>query len=308
MKTIAKTFALLVGGLLCSPAFGANPARPGTLNYVEGTAYIGGNPLNDRKVGSTDLEAGQVLSTGQGKAEMLLTPGIYLRLGDNSAVKMVNPGLELTSVELQKGEAGVEVDEIYKENNVRLIDDGVQTQLLKPGFYEFDSTGMEKTYKGEAAVETGDNKYRMIKSHHEFDLASASDGKPLNKEKPVSFNANQAQDDLYNWSSLRSQYLAEANNDLAGEYGPGYAPGWYWDPWMWDYTFMGPGPFFSPFGFGYYPFGWGWGGGWGGWYGGFYGHRFYGNPRFGGIGHGGFHDGGGFAGGGFHGGGVGRGR
>jgi hypothetical protein len=294
MKTMAKTFALMLGGLLCSPAFGANPARPGTLNYVEGTAYIGGNLLNDRQVGSTDLEAGQVLSTRQGKAEMLLTPGIYLRLGDDSAVKMVNPGLELTSVDLQKGEAGIEVDEIYKQNNVRLIDDGVPTQMLKPGFYEFDSNGTVKTFKGEAAVEVGDNRYRMVKNHHEFDLASATDGKPLNKEKPASFNPNAAQDDLYNWSSLRSQYLAEANNQIAGEYagGPGFYPGWYWDPWMWDYTFLGPGPFFSPFGFGYYPFGWGWGG----FYGGYYGHR------FGGIGRGGFREGGGFHGGGFGGG------
>jgi hypothetical protein len=296
--------ALVGMGLLSLPAFGAEPARPGTLNYVEGTAYLGGKLLNDRDVGSTDLDAGQVLSTGQGKAEMLLTPGIYLRLDDNSAVKMVSPDLAMTNVDLERGEAGVEVDEIYKQNNVRVTDDGVPTQLLKPGFYEFNADGTERTFKGEAAVDEGDGKYRMVKSHHEFQLSELDTARPLDKEKPVGFDAGAAQDNLYNWSSLRSQYLAEANNQIASEYGgSGFYPGWFWDPWMWDYTFIGPGPFWSPFGFGYYPFGWG------GWYGGFYGRGLYGHPRIGGIGRGGFYGGGGFhggfGGGGFHGGGGG---
>ena len=77
-------------------------------------------------------------------------------------------------------------------------------------------------------------------------------------------------DGLYNWSRLRSQYLAEANNQIAGEYAdmPGFNPGWYWDPWMWDYTYLGWDPFFSPFGWGFYP--------WGGFYGGYGGYGFYG--------------------------------
>jgi hypothetical protein len=107
--------------------------------------------------------------------------------------------------------------------------------------------------------------------------------------------------------TFRSQYLAEANNQIAGEYvgGPGFAPGWYWDPYMWDYTFIGMGPFYSPFGWGFYPYVWA--GGWyGGWYGGHYGYR--GVGRVGGPVHGfaggGFRGGAGF-GGGFHGGGGG---
>ena len=36
---------------------------------------------------------------------------------------------------------------------------------------------------------------------------------------------------------------------------PGFYPGWYWDPYMWDYTFLGWDPFFSPFGWGFYPWG-----------------------------------------------------
>ena len=81
-------------------------------------------------------------------------------------------------------------------------------------------------------------------------------------------------------SSLRSQYLAEANSQIAGEYASaGYGPGWYWNPYGWGYTFIGAGPLYSPFGWGFYPFGWG--GLYGGWYRGYArpwdGHRIYRN-------------------------------
>ncbi len=73
--------------------------------------------------------------------------------------------------------------------------------------------------------------------------------------KSVSFDRDQAQDALYNWSSLRSQYLAEANLNLASEYA-GYgvmAPGWYWDAGFWGYTWLpGDGLLWSPFGWGFY--------------------------------------------------------
>src|SRR6202041_142865 len=90
------TAALLGMGLVCAPAFAANPARPGTVNYIEGTAYLDGRQLNNQNVGNAELDPGQVLSTAQGKAEVLLTPGIFLRLDDNSAVKMISPDLTNT--------------------------------------------------------------------------------------------------------------------------------------------------------------------------------------------------------------------
>ena len=332
------TIALAGAGLLLAPAaFAENVARPGTLNYVEGAAYLNGQQVTDKSVGSADLNPGQELTTQQGKAEVLLIPGVFLRLDDNSAVKMITPDLTHTEVALERGRAGIEVDEIHPENRLDIVDAGVTTQLVKNGYYEFNAdqpTAM--VFDGKAAVEVGDGKYKTVKSHHEFALvATGPNDKPLAKEKPVDFDVNAAKDDLYNWNSLRSQYLAEANNQIAGEYaeGPGFDPGWYWDPYMWDYTFIGGGPFYSPFGWGFYPFGWGgWGGGWygGGWYGGRglhgrYGYRgtghvggpvhpapargFHGGGFHGGGFGGGFHGGGGFqggGGGGFHGGGGGH--
>jgi hypothetical protein len=299
------TIALAGLGLLCLPALAANPARPGTINYVEGAAYLDGQPVTDESVGSAALNPGDELTMQNGKAEILLTPGVFLRLDDNSEVKMISPDLLHPQVELEHGRAGVEVDEIYPENNLDIIDAGVSTRLVKNGYYEFNADQPTAiVFDGKAAAEVGDGKYREVKSHHELALAVGQNWKPLASEKPTDFDVNAAHDDLYNWNFLRSQYLAEANNQIAGQYvgGPGFYPGWYWDPYTLDYTFIGIGPICSPFGWGFFPFGWG------GWYGGRYGGRYYGG-RYGHVGPGrvggpvgGMHADG-FAGGGFHGGG-----
>ncbi len=329
-RAIIATAALGAGfGVLGVPAFSAdipnpanpaNQARPGTVNYIEGTALLNGSALNNRNVGSTELGANQELTTGAGKAEVLLTPGIFLRMDSNSAVKMISPDLAQTQVELEHGRAGVEVDQIFPENMIQVIDNGVTTQLMKTGYYEFDANQPEAmVFNGQAEVGLGDGRWEKVKDHHEIALAAGV------HEKTFDFNSHPTDDALYNWSRLRSQYLAEANNQIAGEYAdaPGFYPGWYWDPYMWDYTYLGWDPFYSPFGWGFYP----WGGFYGGW--GFSGGRWYrgghyydghgtygGNPvRAGGRGFsggsvqgsgfagGGFHGGGGFGGGGFHGGG-----
>ncbi len=143
MKLKMMMIALLGLGIAGAPALAdqtpAQPALPGTVNYVEGTASLDGQRLNSRDAGNATLESGQELSTATGKAEILLTPGVFLRLDSNSMVKMVNPDLTLTQVALEKGRAGVEVDEIHPQNDLQVIDAGVTTRLDKEGYYEFDA-------------------------------------------------------------------------------------------------------------------------------------------------------------------------
>ena len=263
--------------------------EPGTLNYIEGSAYLDGSRINNKNVGSAELNPGEVLRTSVGKAEVLLTPGVFLRLGDHSTVRMISPDIANTQVALLHGEAGVEVDEIHPQNDLQIIDNGVTTRLLKDGFYEFlASQPKVLVFSGEAQVATGDGQYKNVKKHHEMALVADAD------QKPHGFNATNAEDNLYNWSKLRSQYLAEENEQAAYDYGWNY-PGWYWNPMAfgWDWGPWGP---------------WGWGG-WGPWWGGygFYGGypMFYGGGFYGRGFRGGYH-GEGFHGGGFHGGGGGR--
>jgi len=293
-KSRALTFFLSVFSLpvlfaSTSLAQNANPpVRPGTLNYVEGSATLSGRPISLRAsdIGPMEVAAGNTLATSNGKVEMLLTPGVFFRLDDFSSARMVSPDLINTVVQLDSGRASVEVDQIFPQNILQIVVKGIPTQLVKPGFYEFDADrGSVRVFDGKAAVATHENHWVVVKGHHEFTFDTAA------HFKPASFDTHIATDELYNWSSLRSEYLAQANTQIAGEYGyNGFAPGWYWNPYFDGYTFVGMDPFWSPFGWGFYG-------------GGFYGRGFYGGG-YGGRGY----VGGGFAGGGFHGGGGGGGR
>lgn len=109
----------------------ATPARPGALNYIEGEVSIDGQTVTSKDIGAAQLMQNQVLETGQGKAEVLLTPGVFLRLGDGGSLRMVSPGLSDTRVELLRGEALVEVAELFKENHIRVLEGTSSTTLLK---------------------------------------------------------------------------------------------------------------------------------------------------------------------------------
>jgi hypothetical protein len=104
-------------------------------------------------VGSVVLEKDQLLTTQVGKVEVLLTPGVFLRLGENSSVKMVSPDLANTRVELQKGRTLVEVIQIRKENDLRIDQIGASTRILKIGLYDFDADHAQvRVFKGSAEV------------------------------------------------------------------------------------------------------------------------------------------------------------
>lgn len=227
-----------------------NP-EPGSLNYVQGSAFLQGQQLNDQDLGSSQLAAGQVLHTTKGKAEVLLTPGVFLRLNDQSAVKMISPDISNTKIELLKGEAGLEVDE-NPSSNLEVVVQGVTTHLVKRGFYEFKANPPKVlVFTGQADVDTGNGNIQEVKKDREMLLAAGANN------KPQSFKAEGARDDLFHWSQLRSDYLAQANRQYTHEYGYAASPGWYWNPWTpgWDWAWGRPG-----WGWG---IGWGWGPGWG---------------------------------------------
>ena len=131
--------SVVLAAVLSGPAWATRTALPGTLNYVEGNASMGAQTLDSKSIGSVELQAGQSLTTANGKAEVLLTPGVFLRVGDNSSVRLISPSLIDTRVAVDKGEAMVEVAELHPENDIRVLEDGVSTQLVKTGLYDFDA-------------------------------------------------------------------------------------------------------------------------------------------------------------------------
>ena len=87
--------SVFLTGILWSPAWAARTALPGTLNYYEGHAAIGHQVLAPQSIGSTILQPGESLTTTQGKAEVLLMPGVFFRVGDSSSAIMVTSGLAI---------------------------------------------------------------------------------------------------------------------------------------------------------------------------------------------------------------------
>lgn len=264
--------------LSLATGWAAIPARPGVLNYVEGQASLDGRTLSANSAGNAAADPGQVVQTGQGRVEMLLTPGVFLRLGNNSSVRMISPGLTDTRVEVLRGQAMVEADNLYKQNDIKVLEDGMPTTLDKKGLYEFNADqNTVAVLDGKATLQDND-KSVDIKGGHEVNLNGPPKAHKFDKDQMKS------EDPLYAWSSVRSQYLSDASAESARTYfvngGGFYGPGWYWDPYWSMYSFIpGSGIFYNPFGFGFYS-------PWAAYYyppvivGGFYGgHGYYGGAR-----------------------------
>jgi hypothetical protein len=301
-----------------APARPAGPNRttpgtiaPGTINYVEGQVSLEGQPLGPS--GSVIVPPGQTLATGNGFAEVLLTPGAFLRLGHNSSIRLITSGLAETKAQLDRGTAIVEVDQLIKGTKLAVVMNGATAQIDKKGLYDFDAGQQAvRVLDGKATViEAGDSK--SIGKNDQLLLASAQ---PFKK---TGFDTNAVKTQpLYVWSEARSQDESQANVAVAqnvAAYGGWYGSGWYWDPYWSFYAYLpADGFLYSPFGWGFYspgyigyygvPFGryghYGHYYGQGGHYGGWHGHVGGVNAHVGAFG-GGYH--GGFAGGGFHGGG-----
>lgn len=266
----------------------AESVRPGSLNYVEGQVSSGGQTLTTEAVGHFALQAGQTLDTGSGYAEVLLTPGAFLRVGNNSELRMTSVGLADTRVDLAHGTAMIEVDQLVNGTRLTVGINNTTSEVLKKGLYSFDANQPSaRVLDGKLKVDaTG--KSREIGKDDQLLLADSN-------LKKTGFNPSQAKlDPLYVWSEARSRDEA-GQNQMAYRNGSGFVPagaGWFWDPYASYYAFWPSAFLYSPFGFGFY------GGYYPGFYSGYYGLR-YGHPV-------GFHAaviGHNFSGSGFHGGG-----
>ncbi len=234
--------------MLLSAQTNYRTALPGTVNYVEGQVSLDGRPLGTRQEGNTQLQPNQSLSTANGKVEMLLSPGVFVRLGGNSEVRLVSNGIVNPTIEVTRGEAMVEADSKPNDGQLTVLEHGARASILKPGLYRFNIDGnLIAVLDGKLRVTENDQTKELGKGH-ELNLTNP-------KLKSVGFDVK-AQDDLYQWSSVRSSYLAEANQMTAQSaymgYGPWWGPGWYWSPYFATWSWLpGDGFFYSPFG---YPF------------------------------------------------------
>jgi len=222
-------------------------ARVGALEYIDGAAFVNGRAVSGAKGQLPILDNGERLSTAQGHAEMLLTPGVFLRLDAQSEVLLENASLTDTRVRLDSGAAMLEVDDIHKDNLIR-VDTGPGTvKVLKTGLYRFTAQPADvEVLKGKVEALEGDQTKKEGKNK---EIAFTS-GLAVSEFTPQN-------DDLSRWSRLRSEYEAEASVGSAQYvYDMGWPWGfsnWFWNPWFDTWAFVPAGGFWlNPYGFGYF--------------------------------------------------------
>jgi hypothetical protein len=228
-------------------------AQSGTVQYVEGKAYLNGKLVQSKFGQFPSMRAGDELRTEDGRAEVLLTPGAFLRLGENSTVQMVSNRLTDTRVEVVTGTVMLECDELLKDNAVALVYQGDTMQLEKHGLYRLDAlpqtTAEFKVYEGEAVVQSASGEVR-VRAGKETQLNGVLAAQHFNPKLDM--------DDFYHWSSQRSSNLAYATVTASQSVMSSGTPwlgggGWMWSPLLDEYTFLpGAGLLFSPFGWGFY--------------------------------------------------------
>jgi hypothetical protein len=241
-------------------------AKSGVINWVEGDAFLADKPYVMQPSQFGEVKETMVFRTEEGRAEVLLPPGVFFRLGDKSSFKMISNRLIDTRVELLTGSAVMEIEDMAKEASVTVLcKDGTIT-LSKAGLYRFDTEPAQiKVYKGSADVAVkGQTVVVGAGKMVQFDAAVAMAEK---------FSVTDT-DSLDRWSRRRAEVLANANVSAAkqahyGGYGVsnpcssygGYNTGPFMKPWgTWGYNpYYGMGTYipcsgtlYSPYGYRYW--------------------------------------------------------
>jgi hypothetical protein len=195
---------------LASPAFGQAviSTHSGLVHFFEGAVFVGGQPLESHFGKFTAIPEGADLRTDQGRAEILLTPGVFLRVGEKSSIRMVSTSLANTKVELLGGSAMVEsaaaapgtsVTFIYKNWTVRQAHEGSYRVDADPPRVQVRGGTVEVAAAGDAPV--------TVEQGNDLPL----EGVLVPEQSSID-----APDSLRDWSEGRAQSIS-ADNAIAAD-------------------------------------------------------------------------------------------
>jgi hypothetical protein len=227
-------------------------AHSGVVQYVEGDVTIDQREIHSKFAEFPDVKPDQVLATEEGRVELLLTPGVFLRLAEDSSVRMISNSLADTRLALVSGSALIEVAELLPNNAITFEAKGTQIVLPRKGLYRIDSDPARlRVYYGQATVAG-----TPVRKGHEVALGESA-------VVATAFDSKDT-DSFYRWSARRADYVAEANVESArvanNPMSSGYVGGvsspngmWSWNPGFGMFTYLpSSGMYLSPFGSTYY--------------------------------------------------------
>ena len=160
-RTAIGLAALLGLSGLSSRAQSVISAQSGLIYYTEGRVL-----LNDRAVQRipgryAQMQPHDVLRSRTGKGEVLLSPGTFLRIRENSAVRLLSDSLEAPQFEVLSGSIILETGEVKKGASTVAVWRGVKISPAKKGMFRLDTNPAAlRVFEGEAVVTSGG---KMIK-------------------------------------------------------------------------------------------------------------------------------------------------
>ncbi len=254
MKTTGVV-VLVLGVLAGLPAFAQSviSAQSGLIHYTEGQVFLGDSAVQAKAGQFPQVKGQNVLRTEEGRAEVLLNPGAFLRIGESSSIRMVSEKITNARLELLSGSVVVEIVEPLKGSAVTIDYRDAAVSIVKRGIYRLDSNPATlRVSDGEALVLAGDRQIVVKKgSMLPFDGAWVT----------RKFDADET-DSLDRWSGRRAEYLAMANVSAARTVqrqsrssftGGWLSSGWAWNPYYGMFSFVPyRGSSSSPYGYRYY--------------------------------------------------------
>jgi hypothetical protein len=194
-------------------------ARSGLIHFSEGEVFLSGKPVEQKLGRFPELREDMELRTDAGRAEVLLTPGIVLRIGADTVINMQSASLIDTRVEFKRGSAVIEVTEDSDGTSARIVYRNYQIRFSKKGSFRLDSLPREfRSYQGAAEVTYLDTQKCTVTKDHKVGLYGGLELEPLSR--PLA-------DGLDQWSLRRASELVAANpppGDLDGAvYDPTFA-------------------------------------------------------------------------------------
>ena len=229
-------YVVVLGCLMAGSSFAQQviSAKSGLINYTEGQVFLGDSLVKQKFGEYQDIKTGQHLRTEEGRAEILLTPGVFLRLAENSEIVMVANALTDTRVEVLKGSVVVEANEVSKEIGVEFLVSGSRVDLRKPGVFRIDASDPPRirAYDGEIAL-FQNGQQTVVKEGREMLLTSVPVAEKFSKDET---------DPFFRWAARRSGYVATANLSAARylreqDYSLG-SGSWFYSPYMGLFTYI----------------------------------------------------------------------
>jgi hypothetical protein len=181
----------------------------GVIYFFVGSAFLGDEPLEQKFGRFPDIGEGRELRTKLGRAEVLLTTGVFLRLDENSSIRLLSSRFSDTQVELLGGSAILEVTEAVPDTAVKLIYKNWQMRVPQKGVCRIDTEPPQiRPYKGEVQV-ASDGKTETV-------AVREGEVLPLAAVLVVESSTTFGKDDFKYWAMNRSQAISADNTIAAG--------------------------------------------------------------------------------------------